>query len=193
MNARELALGVVDRGGLQCPEEFAALCALLPNPLGTTLEIGVDHGATFWAWRQLSDSVIGIDAMLGTSATSFSPEVIIGDSHDVKTLINVEKRLEGRPVDFLFIDGDHTYEGAQQDFETYSPLVRRDGLIAIHDINEDGEDAGGGVARYWRDLTKTHSTLSIVARRPDKRIPLGIGVVFNSEIWGYENRKWLFW
>jgi hypothetical protein len=30
-------------------------------------------------------------------------------------------------VDFLFIDGDHTYEGVKKDFEMYSPLVRREG------------------------------------------------------------------
>jgi len=36
--------------------------------------------------------------------------------------------------DFLFIDGDHTYEGVEGDFEMYSPLVRRGGIIAFHDI-----------------------------------------------------------
>jgi predicted O-methyltransferase YrrM len=37
-------------------------------------------------------------------------------------------------LDFLFIDGDHTYEGVKQDFEMYTPLVRKGGLVAMHDI-----------------------------------------------------------
>jgi len=42
--------------------------------------------------------------------------------------------LNGEPLDFLFIDGDHTYEGVKRDFEMYSPLVRNGGIIAFHDI-----------------------------------------------------------
>lgn len=37
-------------------------------------------------------------------------------------------------MDFLFIDGDHAYEGVKADFEMYSPLVRKGGLVALHDI-----------------------------------------------------------
>lgn len=182
------------RGALQCAEELAALCALLPNPLHTTLEIGVHHGGTFEVWKRLSENVIGIDAMRGTDATSFDPAVIIGNSHDPNTVLEVELALEGDPIDFLFIDGDHSYEGAQQDFETYGRLVSPNGIIAIHDINEDGaeDDPESGVGRFWKDLIKTQNTLSIVARRPGKRIPLGIGVVFKGEMWGYEDREWIF-
>jgi len=42
--------------------------------------------------------------------------------------------LGGATLDFLFIDGDHTYRGVQADFEMYSPLVDRNGLVAFHDI-----------------------------------------------------------
>jgi cephalosporin hydroxylase len=38
-------------------------------------------------------------------------------------------------VDFLWIDGDHTYEGCKADYENYSPLVVPGGLIGIHDYN----------------------------------------------------------
>ncbi len=42
--------------------------------------------------------------------------------------------LAGRPIDVLFIDGDHSTEGMLQDYSDYSPLVRSGGLIAVHDI-----------------------------------------------------------
>lgn len=192
--AQLLAAKAIDRGALQCAEELTALCALLPSPLHTTLEIGVHHAGTFGVWQELSRRVVGIDAMRGTDATDFPQEVIIGNSHDPATRAKVEDALGDETVDFLFIDGDHTYEGARQDFEEYGALVRPGGIIAIHDINEDGadEDPESGVGRFWKDLIKTHDTLSIVARRPGKRIPLGIGVVFTGPMWGFENREWIF-
>ncbi len=56
------------------------------------------------------------------------------DSHAKRTLEEVKNILNGNKLDFLFIDGDHSYEGVKMDFETYSPLVRKNGLIAFHDI-----------------------------------------------------------
>jgi predicted O-methyltransferase YrrM len=38
-------------------------------------------------------------------------------------------------ADFLFIDGDHSYEGIRQDWEGWSPLVAPDGVVALHDSN----------------------------------------------------------
>lgn len=37
-------------------------------------------------------------------------------------------------LDILFIDGDHTYEGAKADLENYGPLVRSGGRIILHDV-----------------------------------------------------------
>lgn len=39
-----------------------------------------------------------------------------------------------RYIDFLFIDGDHSYEGVLQDLEGWVPKVRSGGLVAGHDI-----------------------------------------------------------
>jgi predicted O-methyltransferase YrrM/PAS domain-containing protein len=33
----------------------------------------------------------------------------------------------------IFVDGDHTYEGAKQDFEIYSRLLAEDGVMVYHD------------------------------------------------------------
>ena len=44
------------------------------------------------------------------------------------------QKLGGAELDFLFIDGDHSYAGVKQDFEKYSGYVKRGGLIAFHDI-----------------------------------------------------------
>lgn len=38
-------------------------------------------------------------------------------------------------LDFVFIDGDHSYEGVKADIEAWRPKVRSGGMIAGHDIN----------------------------------------------------------
>lgn len=49
-----------------------------------------------------------------------------GYSHDIV-------RTWKRPIDFLFIDGDHQYEQVIRDFEDWSPHVKKGGFIAFHD------------------------------------------------------------
>jgi predicted O-methyltransferase YrrM len=37
------------------------------------------------------------------------------------------------PIDFLFIDGDHSFEGVSRDWEDWTPHVRIRGHVALHD------------------------------------------------------------
>jgi predicted O-methyltransferase YrrM len=46
-----------------------------------------------------------------------------------------------KPIALLWIDGDHSYEGASGDFELFSPWVVDGGIIAFHDCD------GASVAR----------------------------------------------
>jgi predicted phosphodiesterase len=60
---------------------------------------------------------------------------VLGDSHDDSTVEEVRKVLGGKKVDLLFIDGDHTQEGAERDFVKYKQFVREGGIVAFHDIS----------------------------------------------------------
>lgn len=42
------------------------------------------------------------------------------------------------PVDFLFIDGDHSYEGLKVDWESWSQHVVEGGIICLHDSANRG-------------------------------------------------------
>ena len=45
------------------------------------------------------------------------------------------KDYQDMEITFLFIDGDHSYEGCKADFEAWSPLVKSGGEVAFHDNN----------------------------------------------------------
>jgi predicted O-methyltransferase YrrM len=38
-----------------------------------------------------------------------------------------------RPIRLLWIDGDHTYGGAKEDFDLFTPYLLKEGVVALHD------------------------------------------------------------
>jgi predicted O-methyltransferase YrrM len=81
-----------------------------------------------------------------------------------------------REFDFVFIDGDHSYEGLKGDWECWSRLVQRGGCIALHDSrsseSRDIEDAGS--VRFTNQVIRKDAafevaseaeTLTVVRRR----------------------------
>ncbi|MGJ7905898.1 class I SAM-dependent methyltransferase [Actinopolyspora sp. H202] len=54
------------------------------------------------------------------------------------------------PISMLFIDGGHTDEAANADFEGWSPWVRRGGVLVLHDVFPDPADGGRAPYRIYR-------------------------------------------
>lgn len=79
-------------------------------------------------------------------------------------------------IDLLFIDGDHIYEGVRKDFEMYSPLVRKGGIIAFHDICPGPPDMVGEVPSFWKETMGKYRNMSIV--KDQSQIGDGIGILF---------------
>jgi predicted O-methyltransferase YrrM len=44
-------------------------------------------------------------------------------------------RQWSRPIDMLFIDGDHTFEGVSNDFEAFRPWLSENALVIFHDTS----------------------------------------------------------
>ena len=102
--------------------------------------------------------------------------LIRSDSHSTNTKREIEQALGGRPVDFLFIDGDHSYEGVRKDFEMYSPLVRKGGIIAFHDICAGPPVSVGGVPRFWKEVSVSRKSETII--KDPNQGGFGIGVIY---------------
>lgn len=105
-----------------------------------------------------------------------SVHLVYGDSHDPETAKVVRRLFRGDLVDFLLIDGDHTYDGASADWRTYSPLVRSGGFIALHDIQDwapENRQDEIQVWRLWTELRKEFPN-AIEFCRPDSA---GIGLI----------------
>jgi len=178
------AYGIARQVGItQKPEEIAWLFERVREAQPrTVLEIGLDRGGTFFLWSRASADdahLIAIDTSPPGFLGEWSPfplvrrsfarsrqriTLLMGcDSHATRTYDRVRDMTSGRALDFLFIDGDHTYEGVSMDFDTYSGLVRPGGLVAFHDVSQSSTPYTDGVARFWREFVQQHETEECVA------------------------------
>lgn len=96
------------------------------------------------------------------------------DSQCDETVDQVRRVLAGQPIDFLFIDGDHRYESVRRDFELYTPLVGRGGVVALHDVSPRTTPDTEGTAAFWAELMRNHPTEEMVD--PDGAPGYRIGV-----------------
>lgn len=119
-------------------ERIAGLCPKI------VVEIGAYTGASLRVWAQVAAEMallIAVDTV-PERVRSFARRgqqgmVIAGDSADPETVRRVKLVMVNRPVDFLFIDGDHTRP--LEDFGLWAPLVRPGGIVGFHDITHGGE------------------------------------------------------
>lgn len=44
--------------------------------------------------------------------------------------------LDERRIDFLWIDGDHSYEGVKKDIQDWLPLLKRNHVVCFHDYRD---------------------------------------------------------
>jgi len=154
------------------------------------VEIGTCKGGTLYIWSRINpdaELIVSLDlpqerggylARRGRLYREFAYDrrpgtirLLQRDSHSAETLEELKAILGDRPVDFLWIDADHSYEGAKKDFEMYSPLVRHGGLIAFHDIATRAN--GAAVYRLWAELKACHKCREF----QELRDYMGVGVV----------------
>jgi len=155
------------------------------------LEIGTCDAGTLFIWANIATNKVITCDLFGNKYRSklyesFPPsdseckvKTMIGDSHDSDFKNKVKDELDGEMVDFLFIDGDHTEKGAEQDFNDYGNLVRPGGIIAFHDIVENQPTPNNQIYYLWERLKKNHDVIEYVDDH--EQCGYGIGVISVSK------------
>jgi predicted O-methyltransferase YrrM len=80
-----------------------------------------------------------------TIAAAALEDVVIGIVGDSATIA----KHWTTPLGLVFIDGAHSDEPAQADYEGWSPKLATGGVLAIHDVFEDPADGGQGPFRVY--------------------------------------------
>lgn len=135
----------------------------------TVLEIGSKWGGSAYTLAHFTTSLICID-IKDNIRNKIKNEIrkrcnlnfIVGNSRDVKTIESVKEILDTNnlKLDLLFIDGDHTYEGARADFDNYSKFVNTGGYVVLHDIvkSERYINKNCLVFKLWEEIKATNNS-----------------------------------
>ena len=163
------------------------------------LEIGTAHGGTFFLFSRIcskNSTIFSIDLpiMRNAGGMTFPPPpkiflkafkldnqemvIIRRDSQSSSTINQVKKKLKEEKLDVLFIDGNHSYEGVKNDFKLYSPLVRKGGIIAFHDIVDVPSHFDVQVNKFWNEIKQYYEYIEFVEDWNQGRF--GIGVIYKK-------------
>lgn len=71
----------------------------------------------------------------------------------------------GNKIDFIFIDGDHSYEGLKRDWDDWFPKIKKNGYILLHDTNVPNHNpkvADLGSFQFFHKEIKDNNKVKII-------------------------------
>ncbi|WP_143961602.1 class I SAM-dependent methyltransferase [Litoribacter populi] len=133
------------------------------------VELGTHTGNSFTAFCEavkmynIGSKVFAIDTWSGDEHSGFYEDSVylnlksVIENHYIQIGEMIRKDFNDavhdfndKSIDCLHIDGLHTYEAVKNDFYTWLPKLKNEGLIIIHDTVVKRE--GFGVYKFWEDL-----------------------------------------
>lgn len=143
--------------------------------------IVVEIGVCANAQKRFYEEIMGAEH-IGIDIDSETYPDILGDSCSPQTVMILTERLAGRPIDLLFLDGNHVYNCVKHEYETYGPMTRH--IIAFHDLVCIEEGIGVEVHRLWREICvveKKHCLVTFYRHNESKTVwpghEMGIGLI----------------
>ena len=114
----------------------------------------------------------------------FNPRIILDTTENAYYNFFVKHDLK---IDFLHIDAGHSYEDVKKDFELYSKLINKNGIITIHDtdknyaeelIKTDKEDFTdwNGPLRFIEEIPENWQRLDLFNSSTDRDKPSSTGL-----------------
>ena len=179
-------------------ELMGLINVLRERPLRQVCEIGTFKGGTLFMWCQLAAPdahIFSIDLPGGQFGGGYHERslpffqsfcqpgqtlhCLRGSSHAAVIRNDFTQKLGDHQLDFLFIDGDHSYAGVKQDFEFYSQRVKPGGMIGFHDIVHREKQPDIEVHRFWKEVKTNYRHQEFVESTEDRR-KIGIGLLFKD-------------
>ncbi len=163
-------LGPVLEIGTYCGKSTVYLAAAARARGATVVTVDHHHGSEEhqqgWEYHDPSlvdprtgrlDTVGEFRGTMAAAGVEDTVVAVLGRSADVA-------RLWGRPLGLLFIDGGHTEEAAQADYEGWSPHVAPGGALAIHDVFPDPADGGRPPYNVYRRALDSGAFTEVAAQ-----------------------------
>tara|TARA_R110002167_G_scaffold363151_1_gene582969 strand:+ start:4364 stop:5683 length:1320 start_codon:yes stop_codon:yes gene_type:complete len=178
----------------QIPHEYVNMLDFLRNQkIESYLELGVGNGGSFFA----NSLFIGKDCKIFKAVDS----IAYANTHIQQTEEKIMKKVNaltelfpGSEVTFynkltddffsanndtfdcIFIDADHSYEGAKKDYENALKYINKGGVLIFHDIS----NTSTGVAELWSEIKGKASRVEEYMWKPDHDdwYNCGIGIYF---------------
>lgn len=152
---------------------------------GNILEIGVRDGvstASFLLGLEKNGGhlwSLDIDAKCGELFNH--PQWTFIHSDSTKEDLERDKQII-TPLDILFIDGDHTHPAVDHDLNHWSKLVRKGGMILVHDIVPPPNVTPKMIAEGWgtEDVRDAYHAFIIKTGATHFELPgkFGMGVIY---------------
>lgn len=97
-------------------------------------QTGISTAALGMAARDVGGKVYSMDINPNQRKAAETNAILCG-VRDQINFIEADSRYNDfpEPLDVLFIDGDHSYEGVKADYERHSVNVKENGIILFHD------------------------------------------------------------
>lgn len=160
--------------------DLAVLLRVLePMNIQYVIDIGTYHGGSVETWvkafnpYKLVTIEIKLKELFHKNMVIEYPQCNYLWGCDSTNPTTLDKIREIIPVcDFLFIDGYHTYANVRRDFEMYSPLVKKGGVVVLHDTYPLHYEIQ--VKPFFEELKAKHNYLEIKT----DQYSTGMGVIF---------------
>jgi cephalosporin hydroxylase len=152
------------------------------------LEVGSAYGGTLYEWmRAVPTNTLIVSMDYGDTrmvnhdlwrswAEMWGQDLrlVVGDSHQPANIDAV--RAISPEYDFVFIDGDHSYEGSLLDWKNFGSMARKGGIVAFDDIKpNDIAEPPCKVSETWAEIKKSGATVAeIIGDRTGYGNGLGI-------------------
>ena len=144
----------------QCREEMWLLIEKL-NVLqpANILEVGIEYGGSGMVWSYFSDKnqghYLGIENLLNRVTSDLINKervtIIEGLSFAEDVVSDTVDFLDNNEFDFIFLDGSHDIKDVYADIKNFWPLLKKGGILAIHDVANDKDGARIGLELAKKD------------------------------------------